>query len=140
LEFNEHIVSAEQIVRLHRSLLINGFQRSVLGATGVSRLSSEVRFILVPMNLFANRFLVEFNQMLGCVTLLSDMVVTTTPLTNLRVVMAGIFLGNALAFVRILIFLKMILIFLVPLSLEILFEFLATKLLLIVLTIVVTFR
>ena len=78
--------------------------------------------------------------MLGSVAFLGDVVVTTTPLTNLRVVMAEIFLGNALAFVRILIFLKMILIFLVPLSLEILFEFLATKLLLIVLTIVVTFR
>jgi len=78
--------------------------------------------------------------MLGSVAFFGDVVVTTTPLTNLRVVMAEIFLGNALAFVRILIFLKMILIFLVPLSLEILFEFLATKLLLIVLTIVVTFR
>ena len=78
--------------------------------------------------------------MLGSVAFFGDVVVTTTPLTNLRVVMAEIFLGNALAFVRILIFLKVMLIFLVPLSLEILFKFLATKLLLIVLTIVVTFR
>ena len=78
--------------------------------------------------------------MLGSVAFLGYVVVITTPLTNLRVVMAEIFLGNALAFVRILIFLKMILIFFVPLSLEILFEFLATKLVLIVLTIVVTFR
>ena len=93
-----------EIVRLRRSLLINGFQRSVLGATGVSRMSSEVRFILVPLNLFANKFLVEFNQMLGSVAFLGDVVVTTTPLKNLRVVMPEIFLGNALAFVRILIF------------------------------------
>ena len=78
--------------------------------------------------------------MLSCVALLSDMVVTTSPLTNLRVVMTEILLESALAFVRILIFLKMMLIFLVPLSLEILFEFLATKLLLSVLTIVVNFR
>ena len=78
--------------------------------------------------------------MLGSVAFLGYVVATTTPLTNLRVVMAEFFLGNALGFVRILIFLKMMLIFLVPLSLEILFEFLATKLLLIVLTIVVTFR
>ena len=77
--------------------------------------------------------------MLSCVALLSDMVVTTTPLTNLRVVMMEIFLESALAFVRILIFLEMMLIF-VPLSLEILFQFLATKLLLSVLTIVVNFR
>ena len=78
--------------------------------------------------------------MLGSVAFLGYVVVITTPLTNLRVVMAEIFLGNALAFVRILIFLKMMLIFLVPLSLEILFEFLATKLLLSVLTIVVNLR
>ena len=77
--------------------------------------------------------------MLGCVALLRDMVVTTTPLTNLRVVMTEILLESALAFVRILIFLEMMLIF-VPLSLEILFEFLVTKLLFIVLTIVVNFR
>ena len=77
--------------------------------------------------------------MLSCVALLSDMVVTTTPLTNLRVVMTEILLESALAFVRILIFLEMMLIF-VPLSLEILFEFLATKLLLSVLTIVVNLR
>ena len=77
--------------------------------------------------------------MLSCVALLSDMVVTTTPLTNLRVVMTEILLESALAFVRILIFLEMMLIF-VPLSLEILFEFLATNLLFIVLTIVVNFR
>jgi len=77
--------------------------------------------------------------MLSCVALLSDMVVTTTPLTNLRVVMTEILLESALAFVRILIFLEMMLIF-VPLSLEILFEFLATKLLLSVLTIVVNFK
>ena len=71
--------------------------------------------------------------------LLSDMAVTTTPLTNLRVVMMEIFLESALTFVRILIFLEMMLVF-VPLSLERLFEFLATKLLFIVLTIVVNFR
>ena len=78
--------------------------------------------------------------MFGCVALLSDMVVTTTPLTNLRVVMMKILLESALAFVRILIFLKTMLVFIVPLSLEILFEFLATKLFLFVLIIVVNFR
>ena len=72
--------------------------------------------------------------------LLSDVVVTTTPLKNLRVVTAEIFLGSPLAFVRILIFLIMMLVFIVPLSLKILFEFLATKLLLSVLTIVVNLR
>jgi len=77
--------------------------------------------------------------MLGSVAFLGDVVVTTTPLTNLRVVMTEILLESALAFVRILIFLEMMLIF-VPLSLEILFEFLATKLLLSVLTIVVNFK
>jgi len=40
----------------------------------------------------------------GSVAFLSDVVVTTTPFTNLRVVIAEIFLRNALAFVRILIF------------------------------------
>jgi len=46
--------------------------------------------------------------MLGSVALLSDVVVTTTPLTNLRVVMAEMFLGSALALVRIIVFLMML--------------------------------
>jgi len=70
--------------------------------------SSEVCFIHVSLNLFANRFLVELNQMLGSVALLSDVVVTTTPLTNLRVVMVEMFLGSALALVRIIVFLMML--------------------------------
>jgi hypothetical protein len=90
--------------------------------------------------LFANRFLIEFNQILASVALLSDVVATTTPLTNLRVVMVKISLRSAFAFVRILVFLIMVLIFVVPFFLEILFEFLATKLLRSGLTIVMNFR
>jgi hypothetical protein len=58
--------------------------------------------------------------MLGNVALLSDVVATTTPLTNLRAVMVKNFLRSAFAFVRILVFLIMMLIFVVPFSLEIL--------------------
>jgi hypothetical protein len=78
--------------------------------------------------------------MLDSVAFLGVVVVTTTPLTNLRVVIVKNFLGSAFDFVRILVFLIMMLVFVVPFSLKILFEFLATKLLLSVLTIVMNFR
>jgi hypothetical protein len=54
--------------------------------------------------------------MMGSVALLSDVVATTTLLTNLRVVMVKIFLRSAFAIVRILVFLIMMLVFVIPFS------------------------
>jgi hypothetical protein len=72
--------------------------------------------------------------MLGSVALLSDVVVTTTPLTNLRVIFLSDF-SFVMTFACL-----VILPVIVPFPLEILFEFLANKFLLSVLTIVVNFR
>jgi hypothetical protein len=69
--------------------------------------------------------LVEINQMLSSVALSSCVIVTTTPLTSLRVFMSIIFLESVLVVVRTLALLK-ILFF--PFPHEIPFEFLATKL------------
>jgi hypothetical protein len=78
--------------------------------------SSEVRFKLVPMNLLFNMLLVEINQMLSSMALSSCVIMTTTPLTSLRVVMSIILLESFLVVARTLSFLK---IPLLPFPLEI---------------------
>jgi hypothetical protein len=72
-------------------------------------MSSEVRFKLVLMNLLSKILLVEINQMLSNVALSSFVVVTTIPLTSLRVVMSSSFLESALAFAKTLALLKILL-------------------------------
>jgi hypothetical protein len=66
------------------------FHGHIFGATSVNRSSNEVGFKLVLLNLFANRFLVQVNQMFGNVALF-DVVVITTPLTNMRVIFKSTF-------------------------------------------------
>ena len=89
------------------------------------------------MNLLSSICLVEINQMFSSVALSSCVVVTTTPLTNLRVVMSCMFVGSAIAFASTLAFLKILLL---TFPLEIPFEFLSTKLFIIILSIEMNFR
>jgi hypothetical protein len=89
------------------------------------------------MNLLSGMLLVEINKMLSSVALSSCVIVTTTPLTSLRVVMSIIFLVSVLVVARTLAFLKILLL---PFPLEIPFEFLATEFFIIILSIEMYFR
>jgi hypothetical protein len=97
---DHHVVRAEEFVQLHWILILVVFRGNILGATGTRSVSSEVRFKLVPMNLLSRMLLVEINQMLSSVALSSCVIVTTTPLTSLRVFMSIIFLESVLVVVR----------------------------------------
>jgi hypothetical protein len=101
---DHHVVRAKEFVQLHWILLLVVFHGNILGATGTRSVSSEVRFKLVPMNLLSSMLLVEINQMLSSVTLSSGVIVTTAPLTSLRLVMSIIFLESILVVARTLAF------------------------------------